>query len=495
MLIKYTWSHDRAVVEAIQLQDLEVERVKAAINIEKQDLGSTLSDYASWDELRTIAISKGPQQLTRVINDYVFKSKMLDGVFVFDGDVQLLWGMRYDHNTEQPTQFGTIKYKFGSLLAETLRSDTDKFEPFVRLLVIDDSPHLLATSRICNNHGTSCENGFLMFIKKVRAPLINQIEGSTGLDIKFDVMPQEAAKKLVKHDNHSHIIKNDRQYPLSVVVEVSHSIKIPSFLRWDEISALACFSLLMLAFNLFAASTFVSPFRRAQIGLKRFRKTGVLPPDDQFMSYEMQDFARNMKQLIIELEENRKELAWQSAHDPLTSVANRRELERVIKEQIKVKRAPNMLVLLVDIDHFKLYNDNYSHLDGDKVIRKVAQALDAVDFVGEACVARIGGEEFSVCLFSAEPIDATKQAKRLMAAIEQLQIPHEHSPTKSTMTISVGAAGTTNPTLDSYMMMFQGADRALYQSKTRGRNRYTIHNEQERSEKEPTTETSPQITP
>lgn len=477
MLIKYTWSHDQAVVEAIRMQELEVERVKTAIDIEKEDLGSTLSDYASWDELREIAISKNPQMLNRVINDYVFKSKMLDGVFVFDRDVQLLWGMRYDHNTNQPTRFGTLKYKFGSLLAETLRSGTDNFEPFVRLLVIDDTPHLLATSRICNNQGIECDDGFLMFIKKVRAPFIIQIEGSTGLDISFDVVPQATASQLEDHDNHSHIVKNDRQYPLSVVIEVSHSIKIPNFLRWDEISALACFSLLMLAFNLFAASTFVSPFRRAQIGLKRFRKTGVLPPDDQFLSYEMQDFARNMKQLILELEESRKELAWQSAHDPLTSVANRRELERVIKEQIKVKHAPHMLVLLIDIDHFKLYNDNYSHIDGDKVIRKVAQALDAVDFIGDACVARIGGEEFSVCLFSAEPINAKKQAKRLLASIEQLGIPHEHSPTKSTISISVGAAGTVNPTLDSYMLMFQSADRALYQSKRRGRNRYTIHYE------------------
>ncbi len=474
MLIKYIWSYDQAMIEAVHLQHLEVERVETAINIEKEDLGSTLSDYASWDELRAIAISKDPRQLSSVVNDYVFESKMLDGVFVFDRDVQLLWGMRYDHESEQPTRFGRLKYQFGSLLAETLRSKADKFESFVRLLVIDGQPHLLATSRICNNRGRECESGFLMFIKKVRAPLIDQIEGSTGLDIEFDVLPKDIASKLTDHENHSHIIKNDRQYPLSVVIEVSHSIKIPSFLRWDEISALVCFSLFMLAFNLFAASTFVSPFRRAQIGLKRFRKTGVMPPDDQFLSYEMQDFARNMKQLILELEENRKELAWQSAHDPLTNVANRRELERVIKEQIKVKRTPHMLVLLVDIDHFKLYNDNYSHLDGDKVIRKVAQALDALDFVGDATVARIGGEEFSVCLFSSEPINAKKQAKRLLACIEQLQLPHDHSPTKSIITISIGAAGAQNPTLDNYMSMFHSADIALYQSKTGGRDRYTI---------------------
>jgi len=473
--IKYIWSYDQAVKQAKHLQFLEVERVKMAINIEKSDMASTIEDYAAWDDLADFVAGKQPSFIERSMNEYVLESKVLDGIFVFDYDVKLVWGMRYDHHQRQPISFGSIKYQFGQLLADSLRSDTNVIQPMVKLLVIDDEPFLLATTRICNSDGQVCTKGFLMFIKKVRSNFISQIEGSTGLKIDISVAPMNEAPQSISMDGYSYIVRKDYQNRFAVIIKVIHSVQLPSFIEWKEFSALAAFSLLMLAFNLFAASLFVSPFKRAQVDLKTFRKTGSIPKEQPFLSYEMNDFSRNMHQLINELEANRKELAWQSAHDPLTGVANRRELERVIDQQITEQRCRHLLLFIIDVDHFKLYNDNYSHIGGDNVLKQVADQLAQLEFVGDKIVARIGGEEFCICLFSAEPIDADKQAKRLLATVEQLAIPHHFSPTKPIVSVSIGAILSQNPSFDEFKTLFQDADQALYQSKRLGRDRYTLH--------------------
>ncbi|MFT0859981.1 diguanylate cyclase [Ancylobacter sp. G4_0304] len=152
--------------------------------------------------------------------------------------------------------------------------------------------------------------------------------------------------------------------------------------------------------------------------------------------------------------------------DPLTGIANRRSFDSVLALQWST--VPNLAMLMIDIDRFKLFNDRYGHGKGDDCIRRVAQAMMAT-VRGTDVIARIGGEEFAVIMPGADIGPAQEVAQRLRQAVEQLAIPHSGSQ-DGVVTISVGcAAGRPGPDFSSSDLQ-QAADKALYAAKEAGRN-------------------------
>ena len=135
-----------------------------------------------------------------------------------------------------------------------------------------------------------------------------------------------------------------------------------------------------------------------------------------------------------------------------------------------MRERKSLSLILVDIDNFKLYNDIYGHLQGDKCLRKVAKALASVlkrssDFVG-----RFGGEEFAAILANVDYDNATKVAEKIRKCIEGLKIVYEQSPTVPYITISLGVA-TITPTFNtSFVELISAADQKMYQAKRQGRN-------------------------
>ena len=130
--------------------------------------------------------------------------------------------------------------------------------------------------------------------------------------------------------------------------------------------------------------------------------------------------------------------------DGLTGVPNRRIFdERLDAEWRACRRSGSPLsLLMVDVDHFKLYNDHYGHLDGDQCLKAVASALASSVERGRDMLARFGGEEF-VCLLPDTDLEGAKHiAEKLRQAVEGLAIPHVESKTAATVTVSLGVATT-----------------------------------------------------
>ena len=154
--------------------------------------------------------------------------------------------------------------------------------------------------------------------------------------------------------------------------------------------------------------------------------------------------------------------------DPLTGVGNRRDLDVSFAiELLRAERTSSPLgVLMIDVDHFKLYNDAYGHQAGDDCLRAIALVLKK-QLRPFDLVCRYGGEEFTVLLSGSSSQGATDAANRLCAAVTRCAMPHRASPL-SQVTISIGAtvcrAGPTEAVI-------RCADRALYQAKQQGRNR------------------------
>jgi diguanylate cyclase (GGDEF)-like protein len=129
---------------------------------------------------------------------------------------------------------------------------------------------------------------------------------------------------------------------------------------------------------------------------------------------------------------------------------------------------------MIDVDHFKKYNDCYGHLAGDDCLRQIARTLKAVVERGPDIVARYGGEEFVVILPDTNSQGAVLLAGRIGEAVLRLALPHAQSDTSEFVTISLGVATAAEHVLTDGDQLVALADQALYQAKKNGRNRYEV---------------------
>jgi diguanylate cyclase (GGDEF)-like protein/PAS domain S-box-containing protein len=159
--------------------------------------------------------------------------------------------------------------------------------------------------------------------------------------------------------------------------------------------------------------------------------------------------------------------------DPLTKIANRRHFDAFLEKewQRAIRNAQPLSLVVLDVDHFKLYNDTLGHAAGDVCLQKVAHALEAHALRPTDLAARYGGEEF-VLLFAETPHEAAARlAEAIRTTVEALQLPNPRSPTSPWITVSVGVATIVPTQLDEIEQLFVCADRAMYAAKGAGRNR------------------------
>jgi diguanylate cyclase (GGDEF)-like protein len=181
--------------------------------------------------------------------------------------------------------------------------------------------------------------------------------------------------------------------------------------------------------------------------------------------------------LRLELERTNLNLADMSNQDPLTALANRRCFDAYLNEWMDRPAGRHLALLMLDVDHFKSFNDHYGHPAGDQCLRHIARALQS-ELSGEgALVSRWGGEEFAVILPEAAAADAWRAAERLRHAVQALAMRHEASGVGGHVTVSVGVAimSRTDPDRQvSAVRLLAEADQALYRSKHEGRNRCSL---------------------
>ncbi len=183
--------------------------------------------------------------------------------------------------------------------------------------------------------------------------------------------------------------------------------------------------------------------------------------------------------MAAELHRANAELERLMNTDVLTGVANRRRFEHEIATvwQSRTGRDGASLpigLILIDVDHFKLFNDAAGHAEGDVCLRAIAGAISSVVRGGAFGVARWGGEEFVVLAPGIARRDIEGLAERVRGAVETLAIPHPARPGRI-VTVSVGAAwcGQEQP-CDSHGDLLRDADKALYEAKSAGRNRVAV---------------------
>jgi diguanylate cyclase (GGDEF)-like protein len=192
---------------------------------------------------------------------------------------------------------------------------------------------------------------------------------------------------------------------------------------------------------------------------------------------ELERLAASLEARVVErtaeLAQANVRLEELSTTDGLTGVANRRSFDIALDREWRqaTRYGLPLSVIMIDIDHFKGYNDRYGHQVGDDCLRTVALALARNVTRAGDLVARYGGEEFAVILAHMTQEQAMAVAERLRGAVEALQIPHQASPVAHHLTISLGVAAAMPSRETDPSALLADADRALYAAKEGGRNR------------------------
>ncbi len=171
-----------------------------------------------------------------------------------------------------------------------------------------------------------------------------------------------------------------------------------------------------------------------------------------------------------ELNEANKRLKKLSRIDGLTGIANRRFMDEFLdREWLRaIRQESSVSFLLIDIDFFKAYNDNYGHLAGDECLKKVGACLKQQVNRAVDMVARYGGEEFAFVLLDTHDVQLI--AQRCLKSIEALNIKHEFSQVEAVITISIGYSTIVPQKGSDPSSLIAAADEALYKAKDRGRN-------------------------
>ena len=165
-----------------------------------------------------------------------------------------------------------------------------------------------------------------------------------------------------------------------------------------------------------------------------------------------------------------------STVDPLTGVLNRRSFDHIAELEWKksLRSGQALSLIMLDVDHFKAYNDHYGHFEGDRCLVQVAEVLQSMVYREDDIVARYGGEEFVILLPNVDAVGAYEVAERMLNSVFGRRMIHAKAE-NGFVTASLGVATMVATRGQTVTDLVKEADIALYQSKQTGRNRVTVY--------------------
>ncbi len=259
---------------------------------------------------------------------------------------------------------------------------------------------------------------------------------------------------------------------------IDHAISV----AYLQLAAIGIFVLLVTWFG--GEQLIVRPIRSLVRTVARFGRGDLnARASRQHWAAEFEPLAAAFDDMADRLAAREEELRIANQHleelaslDGLTGLANRRgfdrELERVW-QAARDRREP-LALMMIDIDHFKLYNDRYGHVAGDTCLRAVGETLSLVTLEEAVLVARYGGEEFALLLPGLDLARAAALAEEARKSIEDLLITHAEAPC-GLVSISIGVESLIPDKSGTASDLVEAADNALYAAKRNGRNTVVAH--------------------
>lgn len=356
-------------------------------------------------------------------------------------------------------------------------------------------PALYAITGITNDERDIKPNGYLVVWRKMDKQFFDEVLGPFG--VEFSVLEAAGNMALVSsiRNTPDGVLFRDEKNYLSWLIDdtasgeplfVVRQLASPRLFNDGLLSAASAVgitaSALALAFFAFILSRRVispilqiSGFMEAVADTEDFSRRLPITRDDELgtVGSQLNELLERVESQDAALKSKNATLELLAERDPLTSLRNRRAFDRALRDDwARAKRADGQIsCIMIDVDYFKDYNDNYGHQAGDKVLQMVAGVLERSVLRATDSVSRYGGEEFIILLPNTSNSDAAELANRVVKSVNDQAIMHEHSECAAVVTVSAGVA-TGQPAKAATPESFvKAADEALYCAKKVGRNR------------------------
>jgi len=501
-LIRHFWRLPE-MEKISQINDaLDLRRLASEIQQELTALEIIAYDNAVWDETYDALLEKNTAWLTSTFlisrsyerlgisgwyfytkqGDYLIGSlldKKEDNTFFKDTNQLLNLGIIFNGTSQTElvtkaaqTTFTSVNGHPAVLISHTiLRSDESK-SPIGTLLIyqkINDTLIDRITPTVNNDILLHTMDGSHA---SVTAPLHNVLQSSIT-DLKINAFKKRLFLGLANNEDPPLVAASIKQRPRlysNAIIDVS--------LIWVMLVSLVALAL----FYRFVNKQMLIPIRKILRTIAEAQnKADFTLLTNMKGGNEIHQLGQRLDKLFILinaqqhiLEKNNASLTKMSHTDPLTGLYNRRYFDSFVEALLNspVTYEEPLALLMIDIDYFKRYNDNYGHAKGDEVLQQVAHCLKQHIHSATDMVCRFGGEEFVIILKNTTGEAANRVAFNLIKGIQECKLAHHASSISPFVSISVGVAWKgKNQDLDT-KGLFENADKALYEAKGRGRNRY-----------------------
>jgi diguanylate cyclase (GGDEF)-like protein len=468
----------------------ELNRIERALGAELNHMRRLVEDWAHWDDTYDFVQDLRPQYVDSNLYEGTLDTLDLEMMIFLDANNEPYWVVGYDAQGEfvscpgvmPPCDWANASIAFlGRHIANGLDEATHTW-----LLAAPE----LAMAGLASIHQSRQESpagGWLAMVRPLSEPWIEQLRDTTGIELELSRVPAQAdlapvlerisptqmmASRLIPALPPSHAVRIEAALPRQ-----SYQASLETFrfaLYWT--SGVLIATLLIVLWLL--ERMVLLPLRNLATFTQRLHQEAAPPamPESLLARHdEIGTLSREFRHLLDHQRMQSDQLRELTLHDPLTGVANRRLFDQHLAESLHYSGTHQChAAMMIDIDHFKLYNDHYGHQAGDACLITLAQHMEAQLEPLGFLVARTGGEEFSVLLPNTSEDEAIRLARNLLETIEALGLDHETSPTSCNVTVSIGIAVQHAHTTEPGDIM-RAADRALYQAKASGRNRVVIY--------------------
>ena len=328
--------------------------------------------------------------------------------------------------------------------------------------------------------------GFIEIVANanINLPKLEQLLGHkiniTNLITKKEIhsaQPEEDGINLYKNNHEiSYTILSLDKKPLYLINIFVPSNKFMAKIKSNQhktilYGALLNFSIVLIVL-IILKSLLITPMHRLRNDIHKQIKSLSGKPVSTHGLQEFYDLAIDFNHLIKVVKSQNDMLEQLSTLDSLTQLPNRRALDDfIVKAQHRAQRADEYLtVIMMDIDHFKQYNDTYGHKKGDECLKAVADAIKQPLKRSTDFAARYGGEEFIVVLSDTDIAGSTKIAQDVLNSVRAKNIPHKASQVSDIVTLSLGLAICEKGKHKCLETLIEQADSNLYIAKHNGRN-------------------------
>jgi len=473
-----------------RLAEKELDRIVLALEDNHDGLAAITRDWANWDDSYAFIQGQQANYTSSHFSAEMFEDINVQLMVFIDIQASIKWVAGLDPATGE--------YRTCSSLSDNCEwagrfiRRFEAFNPQQGYRLIDTgtgkTPSLLSAEPILRTDRTGPSMGLIVMVRLIDERLVETLERQTGLAIDINTVATEAQRQNepVTSRQETVLTAQKRIDPQRGTEALLITTDLPreqtnhyrSAFRYTMAwTVLLLLSVLLVVVSLLWIQV-IRPLKQLTGFTRKTRRDTFWEQPAQFQAVpralktrrdEIGSLARNFQRLLAAQKTRTSNLVKLSHQDPLTGLANRRLYDEKLAQALSQSQLVS--VLMLDIDHFKLYNDHFGHQMGDDCLVSLANQMKECFEQPGNVVARTGGEEFSILLPGQSVEDAVQDAERLRKLIKQLRIPHPNSPVASVVTVSVGVASTANVRGLGPEMLMRRADEALYQAKAEGRDR------------------------